>query len=1013
MWITNKLKAERHLCSGYLRTGIQKAMRQVLVMLILSCWFTATGGSGVEIFVKKGEKPAFLSTKSPWVKSTFDSMTLEQRIGQLFMVAAYSRDGLKHELQLQQLVKEHHIGGLIFFQGGPLRQAYMCNRLQAQAKVPMLIGMDAEWGLSMRLDSTIAFPRQMTLGAIKSDTLVYEMGKEIARQFKRMGMHINFAPVADVNNNPKNPVINSRSFGENRENVTNKSAAYMRGMQDAMILANAKHFPGHGDTDTDSHYALPVVNHSRERLDSLEFYPFKELFKKGLASTMIAHLYIPALDSTSKQASTLSKAIVTDLLRKEMGFEGLIITDALNMKGVSAQFKPGTAELNALLAGNDILLFAEDVPKAVALIKAAIESGEISEEQINESCLRILKAKAWVGLDDYKPIKTKGLLADLNTKKAEALRRKIIKASMTLAVNQNQIVPLKTGRKVKIASVAIGAKAGNSFQKTMQRYAPVQVNIVQSDATPADIQFIKQQTAEAEVVVISIHATSQKVGSNFGLKDGAIRLIEYLSAEKPVVLVHFGNAYAVQKMDLQNLKGLLIAYQDTDETHEAAAQALFGGKKVDGQLPVSLGEFCRAGESSNSVGGKLGFAIPEEVGLRSDILNKKIDSLAMWGIKEMAYPGCQIVVARKGQIVYSKTFGHQTYEGKVPVKESDLYDLASVTKILASTVSIMRLQDEGKFSLDKTLGDYLPIDKDSPYYKLPMRKVLAHQAGLIPWIPFYTKTLEKGEPKPEYYSKVQSEKYPIRVAEDLYITKRDSDSLLTRILGTKLRSEAEMKESEYIYSDLGYYFIREIVKNLSGLPLDEYVNQSFYEPMGLLTLGYKPRENFPLSRIIPTEYETTFRKQLIHGDVHDQGAAMLGGVGGHAGLFSNALDVAAMMQMLIDGGVYNNIQLLKPETIKEYTKCQYCISETDKTRRGAGFDKPVMGPGPGPTCKCVSFETFGHTGFTGTMAWADPEHELVYVFLSNRVYPTAENKKLINLNIRSKIQEAIYSAIYE
>lgn len=984
------------------------------MMLILSCWFTATGGNGLEIIPKKNQQPAFLSTASPWVQSTFDAMTLEQRIGQLFMVAAYSRDGLKHELVLQKLVKEQHIGGLIFFQGGPLRQAYMCNRLQENAKVPMLIGMDAEWGLSMRLDSTVAFPRQMTLGAIKSDTLVYDMGKEIARQFKRLGMHINFAPVADVNNNPKNPVINSRSFGEDRENVTQKSAAYMRGMQDAFVLANAKHFPGHGDTDTDSHYALPVVNHSRQRLDSLELYPFKELFKKGLASTMIAHLYIPALDSTTKQASTLSKAIVTDLLRKEMGFEGLIITDALNMKGVSAQFKPGTAELNALLAGNDILLFAEDVPKAVALIKAAIESGEISEEQINESCLRILKAKAWVGLDNYKPIKTKGLLADLNTKKAEALRIKIIKASITMAVNQDQIVPLQTGRKVKIASVAIGAKSGNAFQKNMQRYAPVQVNIVQSEVTEADIEFIKQQTAEADVVVISIHATSQKVGSNFGLKDGGIKLIEAISAEKPVVLVHFGNAYALQIMKkLQLLKGLMIAFQDTDETHEAAAQALFGGIKMDGQLPVSLGEFCRAGEASPTMGGKMGFAIPEEVGIRSDILNKKVDSLALAGIKEMAYPGCQIVVARKGQIVLSKTYGHQTYEGKVPVKESDIYDLASVTKILASTVSIMRLQDEGKFSLDKTLGDYLPIEKDSPYYKLQMRKVLAHQAGLLPWIPFYTKTLDKGEPKPEIYAKEQSEKFPIRVAEDLYIRKRDSDSLLTRILGTKLRSEAEMKESEYLYSDLGYYFIREIVKSLSGLPLDEYVAQSFYEPMGLLTLGYKPRENFPLSRIVPTEYETTFRKQLIHGDVHDQGAAMLGGVGGHAGLFSNALDVAAMMQMLIDGGVYNNIQLLKSETIKEYTKCQYCIDETDKTRRGAGFDKPVMGPGPGPTCKCVSFETFGHTGFTGTMAWADPEQELVFVFLSNRVYPTAENKKLASLNIRTKIQEAIYSAIYE
>jgi beta-N-acetylhexosaminidase len=988
-------------------------MKKVLVLLIFSCCFSVTGGDGDFELRKRKYRPEFLSANSEWVQKTFESMTLEQRIGQLFMVAAYSRDGLKHEEKLRTLVNDYHIGGLIFFQGGPLRQAFMCNRLQAASKVPMLIGMDAEWGLSMRLDSTQAFPRQMTLGAMESDTLVYEMGKEIARQFKRIGMHISFSPVVDVNNNPNNPVINSRSFGENRENVVRKSAAYMRGLQHAKILANAKHFPGHGDTDTDSHYALPVVKHNRNRLDSLELYPFRELFDRGLASTMVAHMYVPALDSSSQQASTLSKPIVTDLLRKEMGFEGLIITDALNMKGVSAQFKPGTAELNALLAGNDILLFAEDVPKAVALIKSAIDSSLISEEQINESCLRILQAKAWVGLDNYKPIKTKGLVADLNTKKGEAIRRKIIKSSMTLAVNRDRIIPLAIGRNAKISSIAVGAKAGNDFQKTMQRYAPVQLNVVQSDVTDIDIAFMKQQTADAAVVVISIHATSQKVAANFGLKEGAIKLIDSISALKPVVLVHFGNAYAMQRLNNpQLLHGLLLAWQDTEDTHGPAAQALFGGQKVNGTLPVSIGDFCQVGESSNSRGGKLGYATPEEVGLNSVIMNQKIDSLAKWGIKEMAYPGCQIVVARKGQIVYSKTFGHQTYEGKVPVKESDIYDLASITKILASTASIMRLQDEGKFSLDKTLGDYLPIESGSPYYAMPLRKVLAHQAGLLAWIPFYSKTLDKGVPRPEIYSKEFSEKYPIRVAEDLYITRQDSDSLLKRILATKLRSAEEMKENEYLYSDLGYFFIREIVQRQSGMPLNEYAFKSFYEPMDLLTMGYLPREHFPLSRIIPTEYDTYFRKQLIHGDVHDPGAAMQGGVGGHAGLFSNATDVAAMMQMFINGGAYNGLQLLNPKTIEEYTRCQYCIHETDKTRRGAGFDKPVMSGG-GPTCKCVTFETFGHTGFTGTIAWADPEQELVYVFLSNRVYPTAENKKLANMNIRTKIQEAIYSAIFE
>lgn len=988
-------------------------MKQALFTILLMLSATFSGGlSGNSPQISNG--PPFLENSDEWAKRVFESMTLEQRIGQLFMVAAYSNKDEAHIAALEELVRNYHIGGLIFFQGGPVRQAMMCNRLQSAAQTPLLIGMDAEWGLSMRLDSTPGFPRQMTLGAIHDDQLIYEMGKEIARQFKRLGMHINFAPVADVNNNPANPVINSRSFGELRENVARKSAAYMRGMQENGVLANAKHFPGHGDTDTDSHHALPVVNHSLARLDSLEFYPFRELFNRGLASTMVAHMFIPALDSTEKQASTLSRAIVHDLLREEMGFEGLIITDALNMKGVSAQFEPGTVELKALLAGNDILLFAEDVPKAVNLIKAAIESGEIAEQEINSHCMRILRAKEWVGLNNYQPIVLNGLTEDINHHRAEVLNKRLIRASMTLASNGNGTLPLQSDDNVKTMALAIGGDEHSAYRRRLEDSGVNEFEVLPANPDKYAMDRMLTKAGGFDRVIISIHGTNQRPGKNFGLSNEAIALINLIRRNSGVVLVHFGNPYALLKLQSSaTLDAVLIGYQDTEPTHLAAADVLFGKASATGVMPVSIGDKFIAGQNAAPSFAVFPRGDAADVGLDADVLNR-IDSIALHGIAEMAYPGCQVFVARRGNVVYQKSFGYHTYENVQPVTNDDLYDLASLTKILSSTASLMHLQDAGLFELDKTLGDYLPeIDEDSPYHGIPLRKVLAHTAGLLPWIPFYQKTLENGELRADIYSSEQTKEYPIRVADEVFMKKLHSDSLFKRILATRLRSASEMKSSEYAYSDLGYYFVLKIVERLSGMTLDQYAAKHFYNPMGLATMGYKPRERFSLDRIAPTEYDRAFRKRLIHGDVHDPGAAMLGGVGGHAGLFSNAHDVAAMMQMFVDGGMWEGKRYLSEEVLEEYTRCQFCLDEKDKNRRGAGFDKPVMDNTPGPTCHCVTFETFGHTGFTGTITWADPEQDLVYVFLSNRVYPTAENKKLAKMNIRTDIQQTIYDAIVD
>ena len=958
-----------------------------------------------------GLAPVFLQGEHTWADSLMSTLSLDERIAQLFMVAAYSNKGAAHVNEIKKLVEEYHIGGLIFFQGGPERQARLTNTYQELAKVPLMISIDAEWGLAMRLDSTVKYPRQMTLGAIQDNRLIYDMGAEIARQSARLGIHVNFAPVVDVNNNINNPVINNRSFGEDKYRVAQKGIAYMRGMQDQGVLANAKHFPGHGDTDVDSHKALPVVNHSRTRLDTLELYPFRELIKNGLGSIMVAHMHIPALDDTPNIASTLSKPIVTDLLQKELGFKGLIFTDALNMKGVSSYHQPGEVDLKALLAGNDVLLFAEDVPKAIALIKKSIDSGKISEKEINRRCLKILKAKEWAGLNEYRPISLENLHEDLNSPQARTVNRKLYEGAMTVLRNKEQLIPLKEIHKKKVASLVVGDEVDNQFQLSMERYMDIEKLSVSKTPTAHEMNGLRTQLAQFDVVIVSVHGTHNNPRKSFGLTQQTIELVKRLQTNNnQFLLTVFGNPYMLAKFyNAEKSDGLLIAYEDNALAQDVAGQLIFGAFEASGRLPVTASSFFRFNEGLITEGGiRFKYTLPEDQGLDSDYFNK-IDEIALKGIQEKAYPGCQILVAKSGSVVYKKAFGYHTYENKQAVRHEDIYDLASITKIVASTASAMKLYEKGLFDLDDQLGDYLPeiVGEEGDYADVNIRDMLAHQAGLPSWIPFYIKTMHQGMPRFDLYNTEPSNTYETRVAEDLFIRSTYRDSIFRRIQMVPIK-----KKREYKYSDIGYYFMKEIIEKQSGQKMQDYVYEQFYHPLGTRTMGYLPRNRFPLERIIPTEYDVAFRRQLIHGDVHDPGAAMLGGVSGHAGVFSNANDLAIMMQMLVNGGEYGGEQFLHPKTIEEFTRCQFCKDDdSEDNRRGAGFDKPVRDGDGGPTCDCVSLESFGHSGFTGTITWADPEEEVVYVFLSNRVYPNAQNKKLIKMGIRTDIQQVIYDAI--
>ncbi|MBK9283654.1 MAG: serine hydrolase [Sphingobacteriaceae bacterium] len=937
-----------------------------------------------------------------WVDSVFNSLSPNQRLAQLFMVAAYSNKDAKHIKSISDLITKQNIGGLIWMQGGPVKQGKLANYYQSLAKTPLLYSIDGEWGLAMRLDSTPRYPKQMTLGAIQNDSLIYQMGAQIAVECKRMGLHVNFAPVIDVNNNPDNPVIGVRSFGENKYKVAQKAYMYMAGMQDNQVMANGKHFPGHGDTDSDSHKTLPLIKQSRERLDSLELYPFRYLFERGLGSIMVAHLNIPSLDTTKNLASTLSPKVVTDLLKKEMGFKGLIFTDALNMKGVAKYFPPGIVDVKALIAGNDVLLFSENVPKAIAEINRAIDSGLVSRAEADEHCKKILRAKYQLGLNKKQEIVTRNLTKDLNSKESEILNKKLAIAAVTLLKNENNFIPLKNLDSSRIVEVSFGETEENALGAAMKRHAYVEHVGLKHNASQSEITAAFEKIKEADKVIIQINKASLRATNYYGVGAQSIRLMDSIAQLKPSVLVLFTNPYILNSIqNLNHYKAIVMAYEYIPSLLVAGAEALVGINKVNGKLPVSTKFFpANFGLELDAIDSHI---ITKE---QKDFYKMKfgaVDSIALWGIQEKAYPGCQIIALKDGEVVYQKSFGKYTYNSdSKDVDNGTIYDLASLTKITSSALALMKLKGEGKFDYSLTLADYLEQVKNTNKESLKLEDILAHQSGLEAWIPFYLKTLtKKDDYKPGYYSSKASELFPTRVAKKLYVIKGFNDSIYKRILESKLH-----KPGKYLYSDLGYYFIQQIIEKQSGKTLDEYVKDIYFK-MGL-TLTYNPLKYFSILQIAPTENDSKFRKQIVQGHVHDPGAALMGGVAGHAGLFGNAQDVAKLMQLYLNKGEWNGKRILDSNVVIDFTGCHFCPDN----RRGLCFEKPeTNAKKDSPVVSDCSPMSFGHSGFTGTFAWADPTNKLVYVFLSNRVYPDVEPNKLAKLGIRGKIHKAFYDAL--
>ncbi|WBA42009.1 glycoside hydrolase family 3 N-terminal domain-containing protein [Hymenobacter canadensis] len=941
-----------------------------------------------------------------WVDSVFNSLTPDQRLGQLFMVAAYSNKDKKHAQYTEFLIKNYGIGGLMFLQGGPRRQAILTNRYQAAAKVPLLIAMDAEWGLDMRLDSSMHFAKQMTLGAMDDEQYVYQMGREIALKMKTLGVHVSFSPVVDVNSNPDNPVIGNRSFGENKEQVAKRSVAYIRGLQDHGIMAVVKHFPGHGDTDVDSHVALPVINSDLARLTNVDLYPFQQSFEAGVMGVMVGHLYMPLFDTVRSVSATISRNLVTGLLKEKMAYKGLVFTDALNMKSVANIYKPGELDALALLAGNDVLLFSEDVPVAIQKIKDDLASGKLVQTDIDQRVRKILRAKFWAGLNNQPPIDVPNLMTNLNRPQSRTVAQEIYEHATTVVKNQDDLLPLHRLDTLRIATVTIGAGPGSTLGEIMSKYQSGPVYAVANRYAP-DSTFarILPRLAPYNTVVVTLHNMNNTPTHNYGLGDGTLKFLKDLQANPNLktVVVAMGNAYSLKH--LADARTLVCGYEDNYASQLVVPQVLFGALPALGRLPVTVTPELTAGVGLPTPDFKrLRYATPESEGLDSKVLTQ-IDNIALESVAYAAAPGCQVLVAKNGAVVFDKSYGYCTYDKKQPVSNSTLYDLASVTKVAGTLQTIMYLKDQGKLNLDDKVAAYLPELKGTNKKDMTVREVLLHQAGLKAGIPTWEKTITKTGPKPTFYASTSTAGFTNEVTPNLYSVQTAEDSVWTWVQRSGLLPKTKGKYPVE-YSDLSFIILKRVAEKLLQEPIENFLDKSFYKPLGLGTMTYNPLQKFPQSCIAPTENDTYFRRAQLQGTVHDQTAAMIGGVGGHAGLFANANDLAVLMQMNLQNGRYGGMRYFQSPIVTEFAR-----STVAGNRHGLGWDHGDPSKPEGPTSNLSPASTFGHTGFTGTCVWMDPENKILYIFLSNRVYPDAGNNKLRQYNIRTRIHDVIYKSL--
>lgn len=954
-----------------------------------------------------------------WVDSVFDKMSLKERVGQLFVYTIEPTDTKPNMALLRDVVHNHKVGGLLFSKGELETQAIVTNQAQDMAKIPLMITFDGEWGLSMRLKNTPVYSRNMVLGCISDEQLIYEYGKEVARQCRELGIHVNFAPDADVNINPKNPVINTRSFGEDPKNVADKVILYSSGLESGGVLSVSKHFPGHGDTETDSHHSLPFLNFTRARLDSIELYPFKQAIRAGLGGMMVGHLEVPVLEPQKGIPSSLSHNVVQGLLKDELGFKGLIFTDALAMKGVS-----GTKYLSlaAIKAGNDMVLTPRNLKEEIEAVIQAVKNNELSEEVVNEKCKKILTYKYALGVANQQKIQISGLSYRINTPYARDLGNRLNEAAVTVASNKDQILPLHSDVK-KIAMINVGTAGGNTaFEQALKKQVAVKRIQLKPNAPAAERKILRDTLSNYKRVVVCISDRQLAPYAEF---------FSELPPELPVVYVFFTPEKPMVQLEkgLANASAVILAHSAEKSIQEHTAKILFGQAAASGRLSTSVGSVLKAGDGVRMALPTVHHFIPEEYGVKSNVL-KQIDAIAKEGVDEGAYPGCQVVVLKEGKTVYSKAFGAFSGGGSQTVTTSSIFDIASLSKTSGTLLAIMKLYDKGMFSLSDKASAYLPFLQDTDKSDITIRELLLHESGLPSTLFFYLMAIDKdsyegrlykgtrdnlhtvqigaqtyAQPNFKFIKGLTSDKasdvYTIQASDQLWLNKSFNDSISARIAREKLGVK------RYRYSCVGFIVLQKLAEQLSGMPLDEFLNKEFYAPMGLKRTAYQPLKYFKKEEIVPSSKDNFLRKTVVQGFVHDESAAFQGGVSGNSGIFSTAEEIALIHQMILNGGELNGKRYLSKETCKLFT-----TEKSRTSRRGLGFDKPDMKDSrKSPCAKSAPASAYGHNGFTGTCAWVDPRNKLVYVFLSNRTYPDVWVNKLAKLQIRERIQDTIYESL--
>ncbi|MCD8260790.1 MAG: serine hydrolase [Bacteroides sp.] len=950
-----------------------------------------------------------------WVDSIASDLTLRQKVGQLLVYTIAPDQSGGNISHLRDIVKNYHVGGLLFSGGQIQDQVALTNLVQGEASVPLMITFDGEWGLSMRLKNTPVFPRNAILGTISDDRILYRYGAEVARQLREIGVHVNFAPVADVNINPKNPVIGTRAFGADPYLVADKVIAYSAGLESGGVLSVSKHFPGHGDTDVDSHKALPVLTFDRVRLDSVELYPFAKAIQAGVGGIMVGHLQVNAFDPGQRLPSSLSRNIVQHLLQEEMGFRGLIFTDALSMKGVGTPGSLGTA---ALKAGNDVLLIPRPLKTEMENILEAIRRGEISEEEIDRKCRKVLLYKYALGVQNQQPIRLSGLNERLNQPHVGELLHDIRRAAITVVANENNLLPLYP-EDTNMGMVMIGDGA-STFTSELNKYAYTAQYKVTPGTTESQRNTLIADLKKHSRILVCVAQDNIQAYASF---------LSRLSKDDHVIYVFFASHKTMEGVEstLRNASSIILAHTNQPDVQKQVAAVLFGLAEASGRLAMNLGQLYPAGSGVTLTPDMKPTYIPEDFGMRSEVL-EKIDKIARDAIAAKAIPGCQIVILKEGKPVYDKAFGKHTYEGDRPVQPDDVYDIASLTKTSATLLAVMKLYDQGKLNITDLASQHLFFLKGTDKKAITIKELLLHQSGLPAVLPFWRELADPETLKGSMYSKTRDANHTIRVDVNSYIntTFDYKKNLVSRggthryalhmgenmWIDTTFRdsiqqqiASATLRPRKYLYSCVGFILLQHIVEQITGMPLDTYLAREFYTPMKLIHTGYLPLRFLEKESVVPTVKMDYLRREMLQGYVHDEAAACQGGISGNAGLFSNAREIAQIHQMILNGGELNGKRYLSQSTCELFLTTKSGISQ-----RVLGYNKP--GPNGGGACSpSTPRSAYGHTGFTGTCAWVDPDNQLVYVFLSNCVYPDPWNNKLSALDVRRNIQETIYQSL--